>query len=266
MQIIDTHCHLASEAYESDLDQVLARFFECGGKYANIIADPCEEEPNQEKVLNLAERHDCFVFSIGVHPHNAQRYSDAAENTIKQYLQHPKARLLGEIGLDFHYDLSPRDAQKAVFDRQLDLAYALGKTVQLHIREAHPECMDMLRARLASGRLPKGVLHCFSGDWAMAKFYLDAGFDISLAGSVTFKKAPEAVEVAENIPLDRLLIETDCPYLAPVPMRGKRNEPAYLTHTLAKIACIRGISPETLAEKLFANSLRVLNLCEAEEK
>lgn len=265
MRIVDTHCHLASEAYDSDLDQVLERFFECGGRYANIIADPCEEEPNQEKVLYLAEENACFVFSIGVHPHNAERYCDAAENTLIKYLQHPKARLLGEIGLDFYYDLSARDVQKEVFDRQLDLAYRLGRTVQLHIRDAHPECMDMLRARMGSGRLPKGVLHCFSGDWTMAKFYLDAGFDISLAGSVTFKKAAATVEVAENIPLDRLLIETDCPYLAPVPMRGKRNEPAYLTHTLAKIACIRGISPETLAERLYENSLRILNLCEAEE-
>lgn len=265
MRIVDTHCHLASEVYDNDLDQVLERFFECGGRYANIIADPCEEEPNQEKVLYLAEENACFVFSIGVHPHNAERYCDAAENTLIEYLKHPKARLLGEIGLDFHYDLSPRDVQKEVFDRQLDLAYRLGRAVQLHIREAHPECMDMLRARMGSGRLPKGVLHCFSGDWEMAKFYLDAGFDISLAGSVTFKKAAATVEVAENIPLDRLLIETDCPYLAPVPMRGKRNEPAYLTHTLAKIACIRGISPETLAKRLYENSLRILNLCEAEE-
>lgn len=265
MQIFDTHCHLASEVYDDDLDGVLARFRECGGVYANIIADPCEEMPNQEKVAALAEKYPCFVFSIGVHPHNAQRYSDEAGNTLKQYLRHPKARLLGEIGLDFHYDLSPREVQKAVFDRQIELAYALGRTVQLHIREAHPECMDIVRGRLASGRLPHGILHCFSGDWETAKFYLDAGFDISLAGSVTFKKAPEAVEVAANIPLNHLLIETDCPYLAPVPMRGKRNEPAYLTHTLAKIACIRGISPETLAETLFANSLRNLKLTDTEE-
>ncbi|MBQ3574882.1 MAG: TatD family hydrolase [Clostridia bacterium] len=265
MRIFDTHCHLASDAYSEDLDQVIARFFECGGRHANIIADPCEDEPNQEAVVALAQKHPFFVFSIGVHPHNAENYCDAAEKVLLEYVKHPKCRLLGEIGLDFHYDLSPRDIQKSVFDRQLGLAYDLGMKVQLHIREAHPECMDIFRSRLSAGNMPQGILHCFSGDWEMAKFYLDAGFDISLAGSVTFKKAPEAVDVAKNIPLDRLLIETDCPYLAPVPLRGRRNEPAYLTHSIAKIAEIRGISPETLADTLYANSLRALNVSETEE-
>lgn len=260
MRIFDTHCHLASDIFDADLPQVLARFRECGGVYANLVADPCEEQPNEQKVAALAERYEGFVFSIGVHPHNAERYDDAAEQTLLRYLAHPKCRLLGEIGLDFHYDLSPRTVQKDVFDRQLGLAYSRGCHVQMHIREAHPECMDIFRARLGRGEMPAGILHCFSGDWETAKFYLDAGFDISLAGSVTFKKAPEAVEVAANIPLDRLLIETDCPYLAPVPLRGKRNEPAFMTHTLAKIAAIRGISPEKLAEQLFANSLCALNV------
>lgn len=265
MRIFDTHCHLASDAYNEDLDQVVARFFECGGRYMNLIADPCEDEPNQEKVFALAEKHPFFVASIGVHPHNAENYSDEAEKVLLKYVKHPKCRLLGEIGLDFHYDLSPRDIQKQVFDRQLGLAYDLGMKVQLHIREAHPECMDIFRSRLASGTMPQGILHCFSGDWEMAKFYIDAGFDISLAGSVTFKKAPEAVDVAKNIPLEHLLIETDCPYLAPVPLRGKRNEPAYLTHSIAKIAEIRGIAPDRLADRLFENSLRALNVTETEE-
>jgi len=264
MRIFDTHCHLASEAYNDDLPEVIARFRECGGKYANIIADPCEDEPNQEKVFALAEKYPFFVASIGVHPHNAENYSDEAEKVLLEYVKHPKCRLLGEIGLDFHYDFSPRDIQKSVFDRQLGLAYDLGMKVQLHIREAHPECMDIFRSRLSAGKMPRGILHCFSGDWEMAKFYIDAGFDISLAGAVTFKKAPEAVDVAKNIPLDRLLIETDCPYLAPIPLRGKRNEPAYLTHTIAKIAEIRGISPENLADRLFENSLRALNVTETE--
>ena len=260
MRIFDTHCHLADERFEGDLGDVIARMREAGVCRANVVADPCEEEPNQVRVVALAEEHDFLVFSIGVHPHNASRYGAAAEAEILHYIAHPKCRLLGEIGLDYHYDLSPRDAQRDVFDRQLDLAFERNIPVQLHIREAHGDCMDMLRARAAAGRMPAGIMHCYPGSWEAAKVYLDMGFYISLSGALTFKNAPKLREVVQNIPMDKLLIETDCPYMSPVPMRGRRNEPAYLVHTLAAAAAFREISPDGLADQLYENSLRALRL------
>ncbi len=262
MRIFDTHCHIASSAFDEDISDVIARFREAGVCRANVVADPCEEEPNQEKAFALVDEYDFLCASIGVHPHNACRWDDAAEKTILEYLKHPKCRLLGEIGLDFHYDFSPREDQKKVFDRQLDLACDLKVPVQLHIREAHGETTDMLRSRVAAGRMPAGIMHCYTGSWESAKFYLDAGLYISLSGALTFKNAPKLQEVCKNLPADRILIETDCPYMAPVPLRGKRNEPAFLTHVLAKAAEIREISPERMAEQLYENSLRIFGLGE----
>ena len=260
MKIFDTHCHIADSAFDEDRSEVIARFRESGVCRANVVADPCEEEPNQEKVFSLVEQYDFLCASIGAHPHTASRYNDAAEEIILEYLNHPKCRLLGEIGLDYHYDLSPREVQREVFDRQLELAYEKRVPVQLHIREAHGDCMDMLRARLAAGRMPAGIMHCYTGSWEAAKVYLDAGLYISLSGALTFKNAPKLTEVCRNVPADRLLIETDCPYMAPVPLRGRRNEPAFITHTLAKAAELREISPERMAEQLYANALRIFGL------
>ena len=215
---------------------------------------------NQEKVFALAEEYDFLCASIGVHPHNACRYDSAAEDVLLAYLKHPKCRIFGEIGLDFHYDLSPREDQKRVFDRQLDLAFDLNMPVQLHIREAHGETMDMLRSRCAAGRMPAGIMHCFTGSWECAKVYLDLGLYISLSGAVTFKNAPKLAEVAQNMPADRLLIETDCPYMAPVPLRGKRNEPSFIQHTLVKVAEIRETAPDRMAQQLYENACRALGV------
>ena len=260
MKIFDTHCHIADPAFDEDRAEVISRFRESGVCRANVVADPCEEEPNQQKVFSLVEQYDFLCASIGAHPHNASRYDAAAERTILEYLNHPKCRLLGEIGLDYHYDLSPREVQKDVFDRQLELAWERQVPVQLHIREAHGDCMDMMRSRLAAGRMPAGIMHCYTGSWEAAKVYLDAGLYISLSGALTFKNAPKLQEVCRNVPADRLLIETDCPYMAPVPLRGRRNEPAFITHTLAKAAQLREISPERMAEQLYANALRIFGL------
>lgn len=260
MRIFDTHCHLGDEQFDTDLEDVIARMKEAGVRRANVVCDPCEEEPNQGKVLRIVEAHDFLVFSIGVHPHNASRYGATAEAEILHYLRHPRCCLLGEIGLDYHYDFSPRDVQRGVFDRQLDLAYEHNFAVQLHIREAHGDCMDMLRARAVSGHMPAGIMHCYTGSWEAAKVYLDLGLYISLSGALTFKNAPKLTEVVRNVPAERLLIETDCPYMTPVPLRGRRNEPAYTVHTLAAAAAARGVSPASLAEQLYENSLRALGL------
>lgn len=262
MRIFDTHCHIADPAFSEDLDEVIARFQDAAVARAVVVADPTEEEPNQDKVFDLVDRHDFLYAAIGSHPHNASRYDDDVEKLILSYIEHPKCRLWGEIGLDYHYDLSPREVQRAVFDRQLDLAYEHSIPVQLHIREAHGDCMDMLRARAASGRMPAGVMHCYTGSWEAAKVYLDLGLYISFSGAVTFKNAPKLAEVAQNLPADRMVIETDCPYMAPVPLRGRRNEPAFITHTLAKVAMIREESPDHLAAQLWKNSCALLRIDE----
>ena len=260
MILFDTHCHISDERFNEDFDEMLQRYLDAGGKRALVVADPCDETPNQTKVFDLVNRFDFLYGAIGVHPHNASGYNDEAEAIIREYQQHPKCRLLGEIGLDYHYDLSPRDTQRDVFDRQLDLAVELNKPVQLHIREAHGDCMDMLRARAKAGRMPKGIMHCFTGSWECARIYLDLGLYISLSGAVTFKNAPKLAEVAQKTPADRLLIETDCPYMAPVPLRGKRNEPAFVQHTLVKIAALREISPDKMAQQLWLNSNAAMGL------
>ena len=260
MILFDTHCHITDPRFDEDFDEMLERFKTAGGQRALVVADPCDETPNQEKVFGLIDRFDFLYGAIGVHPHNAANYTDEAEKTILEYQKHEKCKLLGEIGLDYHYDLSPRDVQREVFDRQLELAYELGKPVQLHIREAHGDCMDMLRARAKNGRMPAGIMHCFTGSWESAKVYLDLGLYISLSGAVTFKNAPKLAEVAQKMPADRLLIETDCPYMAPVPLRGKRNEPAFVLHTLEKIAQLRETDPEAMAQQLWTNSNAALRI------
>lgn len=258
MRLYDTHCHIASDVFDEDIDQVIERLLAAGVARAVVVADPCEDEPNQDKVFTLVERHDFLRAAIGVHPHNARRWSDEIEALMKAYIARPVCRLWGEIGLDYHYDLSPREVQRDVFDRQLDLAYDMGMPVQLHIREAHGDTMDMLRPRAKAGRMPQGIMHCYTGSWEAAKVYLDLGLYISLSGAVTFKNAPKLIEVARNVPRDRLLIETDCPYMAPVPLRGRRNEPAFIVHTFEKVAELRQEEPEELAEQLFANSERII--------
>lgn len=260
MRLFDSHCHIADERFDEDVAEVIQRFQAVGGEKALLVADPCEEQPNQGKVFAMIEKYDFLYGAIGAHPHNACRWNEEAENTVIRYLRHPKCKLLGEIGLDYHYDLSPRDSQRAVFDRQLEMAWDMNMPVQLHIREAHGDCMDMLRARAKMGRMPSGIMHCFTGSWESAKVYLDLGLYISLSGAVTFKNAPKLTEVAKNVPADRLLIETDCPYMSPVPMRGKRNEPSFVVYTAAKIAEIREEAPERLAAQTFENALRALKI------
>ena len=260
MRLFDTHCHIADEKFDEDRAEMIARFLDAGVARALVVADPREEVPNQEKVFALVDQYDFLYGAIGVHPHNASGWDADAEATVRRYLAHPKCRLLGEIGLDYHYDLSPRDVQWQVFDIQLDMAFELGVPVQLHIREAHGDCLDMLRSRAKAGRMPAGIMHCYTGSWESAKIYLDLGLYISLSGAVTFKNAPKLAEVAVNVPADRLLIETDCPYMAPVPLRGRRNEPAFIAHTFTKVAELRGASPDALSEQLWRNSCAIMRI------
>lgn len=274
IRLFDTHCHIADPRFDGDRDAVIQRFLDAGVRRALVVADPREKiydgpedeggrlvaVGNEKKVFSLVDRYDFLYGAVGVHPHNASGWDADAEDTVSETLKHPKCRLLGEIGLDYHYDLSPRDDQRRVFDIQLDMAFERNVPVQLHIREAHGDCMDMLRARARAGRMPGGIMHCYTGSWESAKVYLDLGLYISLSGAVTFKNAPKLAEVAQKTPPDRLLIETDCPYMAPVPLRGRRNEPAFIVHTFEKVAALRQANPEALAEQLWENANRAMGI------
>ena len=257
MQLFDTHTHISLEQFAEDRDQVIARMLEAGVERAIVVVDATEDV---EGAFRLAEAHDFLNIAVGVHPHNAKDYTDAAEKILIEALGRAKAVCLGEIGLDYHYDLSPRDTQRQVFERQLDIALERDVPVQLHIRDAHGETMELVRERHRQGRMPRGIMHCFTGSWECAKTYLDAGLYISLSGAVTFKNAPKLAEVAKNVPADRLLIETDCPFMAPVPLRGQRNEPAFVGYTCAKIAELRGQSPDETAKMTYENGLRAFGL------
>lgn len=257
MNIFDTHTHISLEQFTEDRDDVIARMRAAGVARALVVVDSTEDVPF---AIALCEAHDFLYLAAGVHPHNASKNTPEAERITRETAKHPKFVCLGEIGLDYHYDFSPRDVQKDVFARQIDLAYELKKPMQLHIREAHGDHIEMLRAAKAAGRLPEGIMHCYTGSWESAKIYLDLGMYLSLTGAVTFKNAPKLAEVAEKAPLERLLVETDCPYMAPVPLRGRRNEPAFIVHTVAKIAELRGMEPEALAQATYENANRAFRL------
>ena len=261
MILFDTHGHLADSAFDPDRAQVLQRLQASGVACAMVVADPCESIPNEEAVRALVtERHDLYG-AIGVHPQNASGYSDAVETVLRRYLAMPEFICLGEIGLDYHYDDAPsRNVKQHVFLRQLALAKELRLPAELHIRDAHGDATALLRELFRNNALPQCIMHCYTGSWESAQGYLDMGMYISLSGSVTFKNAPKLKEIARKLPADRILIETDCPYLAPVPLRGSRNEPSYVAHTAACIAEIRGESPEAFAQQTFENALRVFGL------
>ena len=256
MRLFDSHAHLACERFEPDFDGVLERMREAGVTGCMVMCDPGDLEPDHVRALEIVRQNPNFRLAAGIHPHNARNWSDEREKTLRGLLALPECTVLGEIGLDYHYDLSPRDTQREVFERQLDLALELDMPVQLHIREAHGDTMELMRARYKAGRLPRGIMHCFSGSWETAKVYLSLGYYISLSGVVTFKNANKLLDVAKNVPIDRLLVETDCPYMAPVPMRGQRNEPSFVQYTFARVAELRGEDPEALAEQLWENTAR----------
>ena len=259
MNLFDTHCHLTDERFREDFDQVLQRMRENGVGLAMVIGE-ASDETDAPDALKLCDTYDFLYATVGVHPHTASVWNAETAERLKDYLAHPKALCLGEIGLDYHYDLSPRPKQLEAFEAQLDMALELDKPVALHVREAHGEVTDILRARHRAGRLPSCLLHCYSGSWESAKTYLSMGMYVSLSGSVTFKNAPKLHEVAVNMPLDRLLIETDCPYLSPEPMRGRRNEPSFVAHTARRVAELRGMDPEELALATTENGKRFFRL------
>jgi TatD DNase family protein len=252
--MIDSHCHLADETFARELPQVIARARAAGVERALVILEAGKGEESAQALRVAADWPD-VRFAVGVHPHGAHEYADApsrAAHVVRgQIAETPSVRAVGEIGLDYHYDFSPRDIQQQVFRVQVELALEQDLPVVIHTREADDDTMAILR-QTGQGKL-RGVLHCFTGGPALAEAGLALGFYISLAGIVTFPKSTILRETARLVPLDRLLVETDSPFLAPVPHRGKRNEPAFVSHTIAALAELYGRPIPELAEITTAN-------------
>ncbi len=242
----DTHVHLDDPRYDEDRQDVIGRMRQAGVQGAVCVG---ADMPTSRAALALCGRHADLFCAAGVHPHEAKAYVPQDDAELAAMLAEPKCVALGEIGLDFHYDLSPRDVQRAVFARQLQLAADLHARVIFHVREAHGEAYDIIRACPVPG-----VMHCYSGSREMAARYLDLGLYISFAGPLTFKNARGLAEVAAYVPLDRALVETDGPYLAPDPMRGKRNEPAYVAYTARRFAQLRSEPEQEVLDALVRNA------------
>ena len=257
--LFDTHAHVNDARFDEDRGAVLERMREAGVTLCVCVGADMESSASG---LELARRVPMLYAAVGVHPHDAKRFTEADVPALTEWLERePKAVALGEIGLDYYYDLSPRGVQRDVFARQLDLAYALGKPVILHIRDAHGDAMDMLRAH--KNRLPRCVVHCCSASLESAKVYLSLGCMLSFAGPVTFKRSATPQEVAKYVPLDRLMIETDSPYLAPEPVRGRRNEPGNVAHVCRFIAALRGMDAQALCDATRENGMRFYGIKES---
>ncbi|MBW6486080.1 MAG: TatD family hydrolase [Syntrophobacterales bacterium] len=238
--MIDSHAHLEMDEFNEDRDNVVERA-RAAGLVAVIVVGT--SVPDSAKAVEMIGIYDLVYASVGVHPHEVKDIDATTYDSLRVLAQRNKVVAIGEIGLDFYYNHSPRELQFQHFAEQLDLAIELELPVIIHDREAHAETLEFLGQR--KGRL-RGVLHCFSGDRRMAKKCLDLGFYLSIAGPVTYKKSEELREVARYLPADALLVETDSPYLAPEPFRGKRNEPAFVVETAQRVAEIRGITIEEL--------------------
>jgi TatD DNase family protein len=243
--LFDTHAHLHFPDFAGDLADVMTRARAAGvRRLLTVGTDPA----TSRAAIDVAERDPDVWATVGIHPHDAQAADDAALAEIERLAAGPRVVAVGEIGLDFFRDLSPRPAQQATLRAQLEIARRVGKPVVLHCRDAHDDILSILTEHRV-GDLG-GVMHCFSGDVAIARRCLDLGLVVSLAGPVTYPKARALPDVARFVPLDHLVVETDCPYLPPQPFRGKRNEPAHIAITAARVAELRGESLETLAPRL----------------
>ena len=253
-ELVDTHCHLDPQYFPDGPAQALARAEAVGVVGFVVVGVGHDLAPARAAVALASASPRRIAAVVGVHPHDAISLDDAAHDELARLARDPAVAAVGEIGLDYHYDHSPRDVQRSTFARLVALAREVKKPIVIHTREAAADTLAVLEAEGA--RDVGGVIHCFSEDRAFAERALDLGFDLSFSGIVTFKTATSVHEVAAWAPLDRLLVETDSPYLAPVPMRGKPCEPAYVAHTAARVAALRGIPLAELARATTANARR----------
>lgn len=254
---IDAHCHLEQETYGAELTAVIERA-QAAGLTHFIAVGASRVTGGAHEAVALAERLPFVYASVGIHPHEAASADAASVAKIETLLAHPKVVSLGEVGLDYYYDNSPRDVQQDVFRQFLHMAKRVNKPIMLHIRDAHPDAWKLIDE---VGLPPRGgVVHCFTGGPKEAQAYLERGMHLSIPGVVTFKSAENLREAITTAPLDRLMLETDCPYLAPVPHRGKRNEPAFIASTAAAVAALRGMTASELGQQTSANACRFFAL------
>jgi TatD DNase family protein len=256
VSLIDSHCHLDSPEFDADRDEVVERALEAGVDHMLAIGTG-NGPPDLEAGIRLADRYPEFYATVGIHPHEAAKACKADFGRLAELLLHPKVIALGEIGLDYHYDFSPRETQASVFIQQMEIAAAAKKPIVIHIREAWDDTAALLE-KYWKPRGIGGIMHCFSGGPAEARRALDLGFYLSFGGILTFPKAVDVQAAAKEAPADRILVETDAPYLAPVPKRGKRNEPALVVHTARKLADLRGQSLEEVSRLTSENFHRLL--------
>jgi TatD DNase family protein len=252
VNLVDSHCHLDHEKFQGDLEETLARA-RAAGVLRFLAIGTGEGPPDLETGVRMAELFEGFVATAGVHPHDASKADAGTFPRLAALAKHPKVMAIGEIGLDYHYDFSPRAVQMSVFVQQLEIAREAGLPVVIHTREAWADTLRVLRERWQGG----GIMHCFTGGVAQAREALDLGFHLAFGGVVTFPKSEETRAAAAMVPDELLLVETDAPYLAPAPHRGKRNEPAFLPATVRKLADIRGVDPEYIAEITTRNFERL---------
>ncbi len=253
MRLVDSHVHLDDSKFDADREQTIERARAAGVERMMAIGTG-DGPADLETAVRFADRYEFMYATIGVHPHDASKASDETWDSLHALAKHPKVLAVGEIGLDYHYDFSPRDVQRAVFERQLEIAAENGKPIVIHTREAWDDTLEILRSRWRG----QGIMHCFTGEETQARQALDLGFHLSFGGVITFPKAEELRQAARLAPDDRILVETDCPYLAPVPHRGKRNEPAFLVETVRRLAEVRGRAPEEIAEFTTGNFERLM--------
>jgi TatD DNase family protein len=250
--LIDSHAHLEMPDFKKDLEAVIQRANESGVKYIFTVGT---EKKDWKRALEIADSHPLIYAILGVHPHNAKEIDSQTYPVLKELCKKEKVKAYGEIGLDFFRNLSPREIQLKRFREQIGLAKELKLPIVVHDREAHQETLEILKSEKAEEC--GGIIHCFSGDDEMARICIDMGFYISIPGSITYKNADRLKEIVRNIPLESLLVETDAPFLTPEPFRGKRNEPSYVRYTVQKVAEVKKISFEEVAEVTTENALRV---------
>lgn len=253
--IVDSHAHYDDKQFDTDRADVLKRVQQQG---VTRVVNPASNLISAQRCIELSEEYDFMYSAVGIHPHDSQEYSQQSEEIIREMAAHKKVVAIGEIGLDYHYDFSPRDIQKQCFAAHIQLALQLNLPMIIHNRESHKDILDIIRAE--KGFNAGGVFHCFTGSVEMAKEVLDMGFYIALGGAVTFKNAKRPVEVARYVPIDRLLVETDSPYMAPVPHRGKRNDSGYLNEIIQKISEIRNSDFDDIANKTAQNANKLFGL------
>jgi len=261
MRLIDSHCHLDFPDFAGELDAVVARACAAGVERMVTISTRVAKGAG---LVAIAERFRDVYFTIGTHPHEAANEPDTDAAAIRAFANHPKCVGIGEAGLDYHYDHAPRDIAKRVFRAQIALARELDLPLVIHTRDAEDDTTAILREEMGQGRFA-AILHCFTGSRELAEVGLELGLSISFSGVLTFKTAANLREIARDAPLDRLLVETDAPYLAPVPHRGRRNEPAFVVETARVLAEARGVTPEQIADATRANTLRVFRKIAAGE-